>query len=271
MVSGVRREKLYFTLAAGTILLLVLARHVQFRDWHLEDSYIIYRIAGNIISGNGWSYNPGEVKNASTSVLNTVLVALVSLSGTAVPDAAHAVGSLSIFMCGLLALILFRRQTGMCFSLGAALLMVYFLSGNATWGLETHLFCALLLLFVYFEMQGKDSWMLLGLLVLTRPDALLLAAFKWLKEVWFRRQLSAGGLLRFLLVLSPWIAFSVWHFGQIFPDTLSSKMWQGNSGYWGAGWIYLQGLRQHVLQGGWLWKLMYLGGAAGALSMLPVR
>jgi len=48
------------------------------------------------------------------------------------------------------------------------------------------------------------------------------------------------------MVLAPWVIFSLITFHQIFPDTLSNKMWQGRSGFWGTGQVYLNGLLGHI-------------------------
>jgi hypothetical protein len=66
------------------------------------------------------------------------------------------------------------------------------------------------------------------------------------------------------LPLAPWILFSLLEFGKPFPDTLSNKIWQGRSGYWGQGWIFLKGGWKHIEAASWISLTSYLLAPLGA-------
>lgn len=75
-----------------------------------------------------------------------------------------------------------------------------------------------------------------------------------------------------LAILSPWVIFSLLQFNQLFPDTLSQKIWQGKSGLWGTGFIYLKGLIDHYLiSSSFSLKVLVVGSMAGAVLMWRQR
>ena len=64
------------------ILSLTASYFLKFSNWNFDDSYIVYRIVNNILEGNGWVYNIDEPYNASTSILNTILIEVASMLKT---------------------------------------------------------------------------------------------------------------------------------------------------------------------------------------------
>lgn len=227
------------------IALLLLAAYVfvMHLGWNFDDSHINFRYVQNLRAGNGWVFNPGERYNASTSVLNPVLTALVSFVAS-IPTASHLVGYAILTLAAALVGVWFLRRgsfvaagTIPVMTLCSPLLM-------ETWGIETQMFLGLLLLFVLAELGGRDrfGWVLLGLLVLTRPDGLILVVVKTGVELVRTRRIPWVGLGLTGAVLLPWLVFSLVYFGDISPGTLSSKIQQTRSGYWGEGNLYLQGL-----------------------------
>lgn len=238
------------TLASGIYL--------NYRQWDFDDAYIAYRIVRNIINGHGWAYNIGESHNPSTSVLNIVLIAAFSCLTGDIRLAAHIIGTVAVLMAGLVGYELFRDKFGNSIGVLVGYLLVRKLGNNFTWGLECNLFIAFLMLFVLFEERRKNSWPLLGVLVLTRPDGILMVGLKWLKKFVSRRQFSAQGLFIVLIILMPWLIFSLHRFHQFLPDTFSQKIWQGHSGYWGTGHVYLSGLIFHYITSSGLLPKTYM-------------
>lgn len=235
---------------AAWFLLLALSYsiYIHYISWNFDDSYIVFRIVENILSGDGWAYNAGELYNASTSVLNTVLIAIISkITGIAIPSAAHIVGTVGIFLSGVSLFLILRERLEAGAALAIAIIVMFSLAKNLTWGLETHMFCGCLLLFCFLEYRNATTWWLVAILILLRPDAILIFIMKFIFDFTFR-SISKTGILICLLILTPWVIFSLTHFGQIFPDTLSNKMWQGRSGFWGTGHIYLKGLASYLWQ-----------------------
>lgn len=218
-----------------------------YKEIDFDDSYIVYRIVKNILNGHGWVYNVGENHNASTSSLNTILIAMLAFPFGDIQLAGHIITSLAILGAGVIVYWLFQREFHPGISLVAGALLVMQMSSNRTWGIETNLFIFFLLLFILLEMLKKNSWTVLGFVILTRPDGLILMGLKWLREFFMGRELSLKGIATVVVVLSPWILFSVVQFGQLFPATLSQKVWQGYSGYWGTGFVYAKGFFEHYI------------------------
>lgn len=242
-----------------------------YAHWNFDDSYIVYRIVDNILQGHGWVYNEGERYNASTSVLNTLLITLTALFTNDIPIAAHVLGSLAIVLCALTTFDLLRMEHGPLLGGAAGLLVAATLAANNTWGLESHLFAGLVLLFIWMEKKRINSWYLLGLIFLTRPDGILFAGMKGLLALLRTRRIPLRGILQFSLIVVPWLLFSLWYFGQLLPETLGNKIWQGNSGFWGRGQVYLRGLNQHNAQlGVLLWPLSALA-LFGAVRLCKER
>lgn len=219
---------------------------IGYYHWDFDDSYIVYRYVDNIVSGSGWSFNDGEVHNASTSVLHTVLVALVASITRDTPMAAHVIGAFSLFGTGLFLSLIFIDRFGIVLSSVVGGVAIYVLATSSTWGLETKLFVFLVTAFVYFESRNWDSWILLGLVVLTRPDGIALVTIKIAAEFWKTRSFPVFGIAKVLVVLAPWAVYSFVRFDQLFPDTLGQKIWQGHSGFWGSGYIYAAGFVAHL-------------------------
>jgi hypothetical protein len=234
-----------FIISIFILSLYSIGIFIKYINWDFDDSYIVYRIVKNILNGLGWTYNPGESYNPSTSVLNTLIITTTSLLTDDIQLSAHILGSIWILLSGIFLHNILWKRFNFFFSLCSAVIYIHILARNLTWGLEIHLFSFLALLFIYIETKPKPqkfSWPILGFLILARPDGVIFLGLKWINLFFKKRSLSLKGLLSVSLILLPWILFSSYHFGQIFPNTLAQKVWQGNSGYWGTGRIYLNGI-----------------------------
>jgi hypothetical protein len=242
---------------------------IGFFDWDFDDSFIVYRYVRNLLAGNGWRFNPGESVNASTSVLNTLAIALAALPGGDPRAAAHWLGGACLFAAGVLTRLVFAPRFGRAYGTAAALVIVVHLGFNRTWGLEINLFIALCLLFVLLEQRGRESWTLLGFIMLARPEGGILLVAKTLVDTARRRRLPFLGLARTALVLTPWLAFSLYRFGSLVPVTLGQKVWQGRSGLWGKNVLY----STHLASLRWEWWIAapaLLGIAVMLLEKSPV-
>jgi hypothetical protein len=111
---------------------------------------------------------------------------------------------------------------------------------NLTWGLESNLFFAIALAIVVAEDSGRPAWPLLPILVLCRPDGAIFAGLLIARMAFARRPV----LLPIAILVGVVGAWAVWHrltYGVFLPNTFSAKLWQGRSGLWGSGPIYLIG------------------------------
>ncbi len=227
------------------LALLTAALSVKFWKWDFDDGFIVYRYVENILAGRGWVYNSGESYNASTSALNTILIAAISFCGFSPSAAAHLIGACSLFVMAGAIYFIFTLCASRWFAATASSLCLFVMANNFTWGLESHLFYGLLMVFICLEVHGRTSWLLLGALILARPDALILLAIR--SFIALRGgSLPLAGILRSAFVVLPWALYSLFTFGNIFPATLQQKMWQGASGFWGTGWIFARGLFGYI-------------------------
>ena len=261
----------YSFICLGSLLFLCLKRFLEYLNWNFDDALIVYRIVNNFVAGQGWAYNVGELHNASTSVLNTLVIAGLTVVLKDPSLAAHILGALWIALLAMAVWYSFARRVGPVWALFISGSLVELLSTASIWGLETDLFQLLLVVFVICENLTVSSWAVLGLLTLTRPDGILLVGLKWIKEFCAKRTISHRGVLLFLLIISPWALYSLVKFGQIFPDTLSNKVWQGRSGFWGTGPIYLKALAHHLLDCSNLMKFFVCAGVIGFFKLVVLR
>lgn len=233
-------------IASIGLFILTSALSFHFHRWNFDDGEIVYRVVRNITTLGEWSYNRGEAFNPSTSALNTIFIALFSLTGLTIPYAGHLVGALSLFALSLGIFVSLRKFSSSWSALLVSALCVWLLSHSSVWGLETFLFLALLSWITPLRDKPIAPWILLGLLPLARPDGLVVVAAYLIWYVVTKRKIPWLGSVIVGLILLPWVSFSMYSFGQPFPDTLSVKMWQGRSGLWGQGRVYLKGLISHL-------------------------
>jgi len=104
----------------ASLAIFTLAVTVSFFEWDFDDSFIIYRYAQNIIDGNGCRFNTNEHVNASTSVLNTLLIALAALPGGDPRFAAHVLAGFWILAAGSLVYLVFSGRFGKAYGAAAA-------------------------------------------------------------------------------------------------------------------------------------------------------
>jgi arabinofuranosyltransferase len=234
----------------------------KFREWAFDDAFIVFRYAQNILLGRGWVFNPDEVYNASTSVLNTLLVTgMAAITGRPLVSSV-IIGTLSLGAVGFLVFDLLRKETNVWLAGFFALGSIWLIARWEIFGVETLPFIALIMIFLALDDKKKETGWVLGLIFLTRPDGLLLAALKWAHELYVDRRLPIRSVAWFLAITAPWFIFSYAEFGQLLPSTLEEKMWQGASGYWGEGNVYWRDLRASTTRAfGW--------GTWGAVVLAP--
>jgi len=216
-----------------------------FSVWHFtfDDSYIGFRFAWNFARGIGIVYNAGQRVEGYTSFLWVVLLAGASRVGLDVVFASKVLGVLfslltflaNYFLCRLL-------SSSKAPVYGAGLLLTatntFFIVGCVA-GLETPLFTALLSWCLFGCLKAfretnqamQSSWsvgtaVLFSLLVMARPDGILIYAVIWLYAAkGLRKQPRALAFftLPFLLVYAPYFLWRRHYYGLLFPNTFYVK------------------------------------------------
>jgi len=213
-----------------------------------DDSYITFSYARNLALHGQWALVEGISANTATSPLNVWLLAALTFLLRA-PVLAAGILLVATTAATALGLHALARDTGLNSwlvpGLGVAVLLTCPLL-NSTVGLETYLAVALMVWLVRSALFGR--WLgvgvLAGLLVLTRPDLVLLDVAVVALAAGWRRQLwrPLGALVLGAAVALPWHAFTWWRFGSATSDTLPAKSLAGG---WGE-WTYVDGLGHYL-------------------------
>ncbi len=225
--------------------LLALAIHNSFIQ---DDAYISFRYAHNLVHAQELTWNLEEVEKVEgyTNFLWTVMIAAAMASGVDPEAAAMFLG----FAFGLGTLLLTYRFARLHFEAAApALLTILFLGTNYTFssyitgGLETQLqaflFISISYLAVSIDKRGRDPsrWALaalstaFGLALLTRMDSLIICAVFYVYTLPAVSRSAIGTRLTSMIFLTvpgaavagTWLAWKLWYYGDILPNTYYVK------------------------------------------------
>jgi hypothetical protein len=220
----------------------------------IDDAYITFRYARNLLEGHGFVYNPGErVLGTTTPVYTLLLVSLGGLFGAdSLPSGAVGLNAVAdAVTCGLLVGLGSRLSGQRRVGLAAALLWavgpmsVTFAIG----GMETSVFIALMVAVFSLHLAPRpinltsgvdlrrDLWLpfLAAMALLTRPDAALfllpVALDDMVRRLYVLRQKKIGDGWKGLAVataaagvpLAVWIGFSLAYFGNPLPHSIAAK------------------------------------------------
>ncbi len=206
----------------------------------IDDAYITFRYARNLLEGHGFVYNPGQAVLGTTTPFFTLLLAGLALPiGGADADFPALALVVSAIADGLTAVLLYTlgQQLGSrTAGLAAALVWAIapFSVTFAVGGLETSLYVLLLVGTFWAYLQGRLPLAagLSAAAILTRPDAVLLAGplLAWhafrsqpnvLRAGFWRANFKA--MLVFALPLLAWGLFAWLYFGSPLPQSVAAK------------------------------------------------
>ena len=159
----------------------------------IDDAYITFRYARNIVNGIGFVYNAGEYVLGTTTPLYTLLMAALSfiLRSQNFPTIALWVNALADAITCILLISLGETLSGQK-RVGVAAALLYavapFSVTFAIGGMETSIFILLIILTALLYLRRHPAFALCAALaLLTRPDALIfilpLFAFQFLESV----------------------------------------------------------------------------------------
>ncbi|MGH2582778.1 MAG: hypothetical protein ACRDFQ_07765 [Anaerolineales bacterium] len=202
----------------------------------IDDAFITFRYARNLLAGDGFVFNPGERVLGTTTPLFTILLSGVGIlfGGASAPFPSLAV-SINTLADGISCILLFlignklgSRWAG--FGAGLAWAVAPFSVTFAIGGLETSVYVLLLIaiFWSYLERRYEISAFLSALALLTRPDALLLVLPLVIDRLLFatRRGSPYPSWREALLFVIPgliWGTFAWSYFGSPFPQSVLAK------------------------------------------------
>ena len=242
-----RKDLWVHTFLPGLAVLLALAARLIPGARTIDDAYITFRYAHNILSGLGFVYNPGEQVLGTTTPLFTLLLSGIgALLGGKEADFPQIAWVLNTLVDGITCYLLFfigRKLGFLLAGLGAAFTWAVapFSVTFAIGGLETSVYILLLVGTAACYLSEKYTWtaFFAALMLLTRPDALIYLGLlvldrvlRWVKD--FKdlktaaqrapsnRQLLAE-ILAFCLPVGAWFSFAIFYFGSPLPHSITAK------------------------------------------------
>lgn len=227
-------------LLPSTLILISLAARLIPGPRTIDDAYITYRYARNILAGEGFVYNPGERVLGTTTPLYTLsLVSIAAFSGRTQANFPVIALVLNAIFDSITAWLLWKlgiRLRSKFAGVTAALLWAIapFSVTFAIGGLETSLYVLLLTATVYAHLQKHHTQtaFLAALSLLTRPDALILLGPVILdrlvqiirqNNLKTDRRLPYQEGLAFGIPTIAWFGFATLYFGSPIPHSVMAK------------------------------------------------
>ena len=224
----------YVTIAGSAVVFLALC--ALFWPFAADDAYIVGRYARNMAAGNGLVYNIGEQVSALTSPVHALLEAALAYCGLDPVKSYRIIAPVFVLM-GWLAAIYQTGIRGHALALFTAVsLFSPFLILWTVGGLETAMLACVTTLFVSRLVVMKRAGiahmrdfvslgLLAGLMFLIRYDSVLVTAPVLLAilVVEYRQPALWAGAVLCAVLVSSWLLFSVFYFGDIFPTSYYLK------------------------------------------------
>lgn len=221
-----------------TIAILIIAILVRLIPGPrtIDDSYITYRYARNILAGNGFVYNPGQPIQGTTTPLYTLIMAGMGFlfGGTQAdfPTLSYIFNALADGLTCLLILSIGRKTKAIFAGYGSSLVWVIapYSVTFAIGGLETSLFVLLLTAAAWAYLTGKMKVLALtsALALLTRPDAILLLvpiALAWGWQIIHKKSsIHLSEILIFSIPVLLWYGYAWLTFGNPLPHSVQAKL-----------------------------------------------
>jgi len=233
------------------VFLLALAARLLAGPRTIDDAFITFRYARDLLAGNGFVYNAGERVLGTTTPLYTLLMGLLgSLTGgvqAPFPSLALWANALADGITCVLLASTGRRLGYLWAGLGAALVWAIapYSVTFAIGGLETSLYVLWLVAMMRLHLDNRHiaTAFVAALALLTRPDALILIGPLVLDRIWQVTQNWRGGkgkdsaqtdqkqirhpllfeALAFLVPTLAWITFASAYFGSPLPHSMAAK------------------------------------------------
>ncbi len=218
------------------LVLLALAARLIPGPRVIDDAYITFRYARNLVEGQGLVYNPGErVLGTTTPLFALIMAGMGAIGGqqTSYPWLALLVSAAADSLTCLLLLRLGKSGGFEKACLAAAFIWALhpYAVTFAIGGMETSLFIFLLTAagVSHLEKRRLPAALCASLALITRPDAAILVLLIILDRLWgfWRRREERPAVnewLGFFLPLVAWYGFAWVYYGSPLPHSITAKM-----------------------------------------------
>jgi arabinofuranosyltransferase len=230
---------------AALAAVLLSWRAVAFRSPYLllDDAFISFRYAANLVAGHGLVFNPGERVEGYTNFLWTVLLAACRWLGLDIP--AMSVGLAFVFSLGTLVLLLALARRLLAGAPGwivAAPALLFGASAATTRyvlsGMETPLFVFLITLGLYLAVDRRRRPFATGaafaFAAMTRPEGVLYFGLVFVAALLARPEPENAGARRlataatlaggFVVFYAPYFLWRLSYYGYLLPNTFYVKV-----------------------------------------------
>lgn len=190
-------------------------------------------IFGLVMAGHGWSYNIGDATNPITAPLYAFFLAGAKVFGLPAPITISLTYLLGLFALGVGVYVGLLSVNGRAAALTIAILISSAAIPVSSWGMETSFFLACIVFAVLSFEHGhfRIAGGVCALAALCRPEGLAMVVILVGTYVFERRKLPWGMMLVFLLLLMPWLLYSLFAYGHVLPNSVSVKAVQRNIGW----------------------------------------
>lgn len=241
------RDLIFIVLAS----ILVGFYALSISGFPLDDSWIHQVYGRNLAQLGQWAFIPDVPSSASTAPFYTVLLAIGYALNIPYLLWTHALGVLALASAGIIgarmADMLYPQNRYVGWSVGFALITSWHLIWAGASGMETMLFCTLLLLAIYVTwremtpqremttrailIRGAIFGLVMALTTATRPEGVLLAAIIGVMMLIARphptfRQTILWGIgagVMFIISMSPYLLLNLSLNGSLLPNTSDAK------------------------------------------------
>jgi len=233
-----KRDWFFLLVAAlGVALFVAVSASRHEVGFPLDDSWIHQTYARNLAENGEWAFIPGQPSAGSTGPLYSAVLALGHVLGLAPFVWAFLLGTLMLWLAGMmgarLAEQIFPQMVGVGWAGAGVVLLEWHMVWAAASGMETIQFTALALVIFWLVLRPAQNGVLLGavggLLTLTRPEGVLVLGMAGLlalfaasdKRRWLVWALAVAA--GWLVVIAPYAAWNYDLTGQLLPTTADAK------------------------------------------------
>lgn len=240
---------------------LIAALTIAFRDYVQDDVFITYTYSRNIAQGVGFVFNPGERVQGTTTPLWALVMAGAYRITPDMLRAGNILSGLCLFAAALLAFDLLRARSSFLAAFAAVMLLATSPLAYASYGMETLLYSAILMLAFWLWGRNRRTTAILAAAALTwtRADGVVLGGtlclLMLLDGTRTREILPTLRLgLIYAAATAPWFIFAWLYFGSPLPNTFGAKQ------------EFLRGV-EFLAQGVERWRTFYGGNPVSLLAL----